>query len=62
MIEVFGMASLLVLLWEISSELWLRASDGWVAVACSSSWWRWRVGWLLARGARGGSAPPCSRP
>ncbi len=33
LIEILGMASLLVLLWEISSELRLRASDGRVAVA-----------------------------
>ena len=52
LIEVMGMASLLVLLWEISSELRLQASDGRVAVAllvflAGAS----GLGWLLARGA-----------
>ena len=52
LIEVMGTASLLVLLWEISSELRLHASDGRVAVAlllflAGAS----GLGWLLARGA-----------
>ena len=52
LIEIIGMASLLVLLWEISSELRLHASDGRVAVAllvfvAGAG----ALGWLLARGA-----------
>jgi predicted Na+-dependent transporter len=52
LIEVLGMASLLVLLWEISSELRLRASDGRVAVALLVFLaGAGGLGWLLARGA-----------
>ena len=59
LIEILGMASLLVLLWEISSELRLRASDGRVAVALLVFLAAAGVlGRLLARGAPGGSAPP----
>ena len=52
LIEIIGMASLLVLLWEISSELRLHAGDGRVAVAllvfvAGAG----ALGWLLARGA-----------
>ena len=55
------MASLLVLLWVISSELRLHASDGLVAVAllvflAGAS----VLGWLLRAGRRRGSAPPSS--
>ena len=62
LIEVIGMASLLVLLWEISSELRLAASDGRVAVALLVFLAGAGVlGWLLARGtppARSASPPP----
>jgi len=52
LIEVIGMASLLVLLWEISSELRLHASDGRVAVALLVFLaGAGALGWLLARGA-----------
>jgi predicted Na+-dependent transporter len=52
LIEVLGMASLLVLLWEISSELRLHASDGRVAVALLVFLaGAGGLGWLLARGA-----------
>ncbi len=52
LIEVIGMASLLVLLWEISSELRLAASDGRVAVALLVFLaGAGALGWLLARGA-----------
>jgi predicted Na+-dependent transporter len=51
LIEVLGMASLLVLLWEISSELRLHASDGRVAVALLVFLaGAGGLGWLLARG------------
>ena len=50
--EVLGMASLLVLLWEISSELRLHASDGRVAAALLVFLaGAGGLGWLLARGA-----------
>jgi predicted Na+-dependent transporter len=52
LIEVLGIASLLVLLWEVASELQPHAGEGLVAVAllaylagCVA------LGWLLARGA-----------
>ena len=52
LIEIVGIASLLVLLWEISSELRLHASDGRVAVALLAFLAGAGVlGWLLARGA-----------
>jgi len=52
LIEVLGTASLLVLLWEISSELRLHASDARVAVALLVFLAGAGVlGWLLARGA-----------
>jgi predicted Na+-dependent transporter len=52
LIEVLGTASLLVLLWEISSELRLHASDGRVAVALLVFLaGAGGLGWLLARGA-----------
>ncbi len=52
LIEIIGMASLLVLLWEISSELRLHASDGRVTVALLIFLAGAGVlGWLLARGA-----------
>ena len=52
LIEVLGMASLLLLLWEISSELRLRASDARVAVALLVFLaGAGGLGWLLARGA-----------
>jgi predicted Na+-dependent transporter len=52
LIEVLGMASLLALLWEISSELRLQASDGRVAVALLVFLaGAGGLGWLLARGA-----------
>ena len=52
LIEIVGTASLLVLLWEISSELRLHASDAWVAVALLVFLAGAGVlGWLLARGA-----------
>jgi predicted Na+-dependent transporter len=52
LIEILGIASLLVLLWEISSELRLHASDGRVAVALLVFLAGAGVlGWLLARGA-----------
>ena len=52
LIEVLGMASLLMLLWEISSELRLHASDGRVAVALLVFLaGAGGLGWLLARGA-----------
>ena len=52
LIEVLGMASLLVLLWEISSELRLHASDGRVALALLVFLaGAGGLGWLLARGA-----------
>ncbi|HXZ78110.1 MAG TPA: hypothetical protein VEH31_45550 [Streptosporangiaceae bacterium] len=52
LIEILGIASLLVLLWEISSELRLQASDGRVAVALLAFLAGAGVlGWLLARGA-----------
>jgi predicted Na+-dependent transporter len=55
LIEVLGMASLLVLLWEISSELRLQASDGRVAVALLVFLaGAGGLGWLLARGASRG--------
>jgi predicted Na+-dependent transporter len=51
LIEVIGVISLLVLLWEVASQLRLHASDGLIAVAlllylagCSV------LGWLLSRG------------
>jgi len=57
LIEVLGAASLLVLLWEISSELRLHASDGRVALALLAFLAGAGVlGWLLARGA-----PPARR-
>jgi predicted Na+-dependent transporter len=52
LIEVLGTASLLVLLWEISSELRLHASDGRVALALLVFLaGAGALGWLLARGA-----------
>jgi len=52
LIEIVGMASLLVLLWEISSELRLHASDGRVVVALLVFLaGAGALGWLLARGA-----------
>ncbi|HSS90097.1 MAG TPA: bile acid:sodium symporter [Streptosporangiaceae bacterium] len=52
LIEVLGMASLLLLLWESSSELRLHASDGRVAVALLVFLaGAGGLGWLLARGA-----------
>jgi predicted Na+-dependent transporter len=52
LIEILGIASLLVLLWEISSELRLHASDGRVAVALLVFLaGAGGLGWLLARGA-----------
>ena len=52
LIEVLGTASLLVLLWEISSELRLHASDARVAVALLVFLaGAGGLGWLLARGA-----------
>ncbi|HEY1346934.1 MAG TPA: bile acid:sodium symporter [Streptosporangiaceae bacterium] len=52
LIEILGTASLLVLLWEISSELRLHASDGRVALALLAFLAGAGVlGWLLARGA-----------
>jgi predicted Na+-dependent transporter len=52
LIEILGIASLLVLLWEISSELRPHASDGRVAVALLVFLAGAGVlGWLLARGA-----------
>ena len=57
LIEILGTASLLVLLWEISSELRLHASDGRVALALLAFLAGAGVlGWLLARGA-----PPARR-
>jgi len=57
LIEVLGTASLLVLLWEISSELRLHASDARVAVALLVFLAGAGVlGWLLA-----GGAPPGQR-
>ena len=51
LVQILGIASLLVLLWEVASELRLDASDGLVAAAllaylagCTA------LGWLLARG------------
>jgi predicted Na+-dependent transporter len=51
LVQILGVASLLVLLWEVASELRFHASDGLVAVAllaylagCAA------LGWLLARG------------
>jgi predicted Na+-dependent transporter len=51
LVQILGVASLLVLLWEVASELRFHASDGLVAVAllaylagCTA------LGWLLARG------------
>jgi predicted Na+-dependent transporter len=55
LIEILGIASLLVLLWEISSELRLRASEGRVAVALLAFLAGAGVlGWLLAHGAAPG--------
>src|SRR5262249_62389828 len=52
LLEILGIASLLVLLWEISSELRLHASDGRIAVALLVFLAGAGVlGWLLARGA-----------
>jgi predicted Na+-dependent transporter len=52
LIEVLGMASLLVLLWESSSELRLQASDGRVAVALLVFLaGAGGLGWLLGRAA-----------
>jgi predicted Na+-dependent transporter len=52
LIGVLGTASLLVLLWEISSELRLHASDGRVALALLVFLaGAGGLGWLLARGA-----------
>jgi predicted Na+-dependent transporter len=51
-LRILGTVSLLVLLWEVASELQLRASDARVAaallryLACSAG-----LGWLLAAGA-----------
>jgi predicted Na+-dependent transporter len=51
LVQILGVASLLVLLWEVASELRPHAGDGLVAVAllaylagCTA------LGWLLARG------------
>ena len=52
LIEILGMASLLVLLWEIASELRLQASDVLVAAALLAYLAAAGVlGWLLALGA-----------
>jgi predicted Na+-dependent transporter len=52
LIEILGIASLLVLLWEISSELQLHASDGRIALALLVFLaGAGMLGWLLARGA-----------
>jgi predicted Na+-dependent transporter len=52
LIEILGFASLLVLLWEVASELRLHASDGLVAVALLAFLAGAGVlGWLLALGA-----------
>jgi predicted Na+-dependent transporter len=52
LIDVLGTASLLVLLWEIASELRLHASDAMVAVALLAYLaGAGALGWLLAAGA-----------
>jgi len=52
LLEILGMASLLVLLWEIASELRLQASDVLVAAALLAYLAAAGVlGWLLALGA-----------
>ena len=55
LIDVLGTASLLVLLWEIASELRLHASDAMVAVALLAYLaGAGALGWLLAAGAPSG--------
>ena len=52
LIEILGIASLLVLLWEVASELPLHAGDGVVALALLAYLGGAVVlGWLLALGA-----------
>lgn len=51
LVQILGVASLLVLLWEVASQLRFHASDGLVAVALLAYLAGCTVlGWLLARG------------
>ena len=63
-IRVLGTATLLVLLWEVASQLKLRASDARVLLALLAYLAGGVIlGWLLAMGASPASAPPsCCRP
>ena len=63
-VRVLGTASLLVLLWEVASQLQLRASDARVLLALLVYLAGGVVlGWLLAIGAPPPGAPPsCCRP
>jgi predicted Na+-dependent transporter len=55
LVEILGIASLLVLLWEVASELRLHANDGLIAAALLAYLAGASVlGWLLARGAPSG--------
>ncbi len=55
LVEILGIASLLVLLWEVASELRLHANDGLIAAALLAYLaGAGALGWLLARGVPSG--------